>query len=57
MERFVRRRNVAHYRAMLAEKDLDPARREMILKLLAEAESTTDAGLTAVPPVQRRDEQ
>jgi hypothetical protein len=51
MERFVKRENVARYRALLASDDLDPNQREMIIRLLAEEESKVD--LPVKPPDDR----
>ncbi len=39
MERFVKRQNIAHYRALLKSGSLDETQRKTILKLLAEEES------------------
>jgi uncharacterized protein YggL (DUF469 family) len=39
MDRFVRRKNVEHYRQLLELGQLDEAHRQTILKLLAEEEA------------------
>jgi hypothetical protein len=43
MERFIHEQNLAHYRRLVAESELDPARNEIqhkwLLKLLADEEA------------------
>jgi hypothetical protein len=39
MKRFVQEKNLALYRRLLAEQNIDQARRQLLLKLLADEES------------------